>query len=149
MAKQQNNALSQLKTSLKSREFERLYVFYGEETFLLQYYLEQLRKKILDPVTETFNYHRMTQETFDLRSLADAVENLPMLADRTLVQIDEIDFFKMNESDREKAISVLSDIPDYCTVVLIYDTVPWKPDKRLKKMWAVFEKAQIVEFAKQ
>ncbi len=149
MAKQDNTALTRLKASIKNVDFDRLYVFHGEETFLLQYYLEQMRKKLLDPVTETFNYHRLTQETFDLRTFADAVENLPMMAESTLVQVDEIDFFKMNESDREKVISVLSDIPDYCTVVLTYDTVAWKPDKRLKKLWAVFEDASIVEFAKQ
>lgn len=149
MAKQDNAALSRLKASIKSLSFDRLYVFYGEETFLLQYYLEQMRKKLLDPVTETFNYHRLTQETFDLRTFADAVENMPMMAEATMVQVDEVDFFKMNEGDREKAISVLSDIPDYCTVVLTYDTVAWKPDKRLKKLWAVFEDASIVEFQKQ
>jgi DNA polymerase-3 subunit delta len=45
---------------------------------------------------------------------------------------------------------VLSDIPDYCTVVFTYETVGWKPDKRLKKLWeAIDQNGAIVEFAKQ
>ncbi len=152
MAKKQAqpNNLQILKQSLKNKDMDRLYIFHGEETFLLKHYLGQVRKQLLDPLTESFNFHRLTNETFDIRSFADAVENLPMMAEYTLVQVDEVELFKMNESDREKMAEILSDIPEYCTVVFTYETVIWKPDKRLKKLWAAIEEnATIVEFAKQ
>ena len=152
MAKKQapGNALQELKTSLKNKDLGRLYFFHGEETFLLHHYLGQMRKQLLDPLTESFNFHRLNNETFDIRDFADAVENLPMMAESTFVQVDEIDLFKMNEGDRNKMVEILSDIPDYCTVVFTYITTPWKPDKRLKKLWeAVDGNGQIVEFAKQ
>jgi len=152
MAKKQpsGNALQLLKTQLKNRDLGRLYMFHGEETFLLHHYLGQIKKQLLDPLTESFNYHRLNAETFDLRSFADAVENLPMMADATLVQVEDVDPFKMNEGDRTKMTEILSDIPDYCTVVVTFVTIPWKPDKRLKKLWdAVDANAEIVEFAKQ
>ena len=45
---------------------------------------------------------------------------------------------------------ILCDIPDYCSEVFTYITVPWKPDKRLKKLWeAVSQNGCVVEFAKQ
>ncbi len=152
MAKKQpaGNNLQELKLHLKNKALGRLYIFHGEETFLLNHYLTQIRKQLLDPLTESFNFHRLNNETFDLRSFADAVENLPMMAESTFVQVDDIDLFKMNEGDRTKMTELLSDIPDYCTVVFTYETVSWKPDKRLKKLWeAVEENALIVEFAKQ
>ena len=109
-----------------------------------------MKKQHLDPLTESFNYHRLNSETFDIRSFADAVENLPMMADNTFVQVDDVDPFKMNEGDRNKIAEILSDIPDYCTVVLTFVTAPWKPDKRLKKLWeAVDGSGDIIEFAKQ
>ena len=146
----QGNNLQELKNHIKAKEFGRLYFFHGEEVFLLNYYLGKMRSQLLDPLTESFNYHRLNNETFDIRSFADAVENLPMMAESTFVQVDEIDLFKMNESDRTKMVEILSDIPDYCTVVFTYETVGWKPDKRLKKLWdAVQENGLIVEFAKQ
>ena len=127
-----------------------MYIVHGEEVFLLHHYLEQLRKLLTDELTESFNSHKLTAENFDIRSFADAVENLPMMAENTFVWVDEIDFFKMNELDREKMIDILSDIPDYCTVVFTYETTPWKPDKRLKKLWETVQKnAKIVEFPKQ
>ena len=144
------NALQELKAQLKNKDLGRLYVFHGEETFLLNHYLTQMKKQLLDPLTESFNYHRLTSETFDIRAFADAVENLPMMAEATFVQVDDIDPFKMNEGDRNKMAEIFSDIPDYCTVVFTYLTVSWKPDKRYKKLWeAVDENATIVEFSKQ
>lgn len=139
-----------LKADIKAKKPAHLYIFYGEEMFLLRYYLAALKKLLVDDLTESFNFHRLTNETFDLQSFADAVENLPMMAESTMVQVDDIDLFKLGESDREKVISVISDIPEYCTVVFTYETTPWKPDKRLKKLWdAVSDHAQIVEFARQ
>ena len=73
-----------------------------------------------------------------------------MMAENTMVQVDDIDIFKLAEADRNKIGDILSDIPDYCTVVFTYETVTWKPDKRLKKLFtAVEENASVVEFAKQ
>lgn len=152
MAKKQEqpDRLQSLKQAIRGKDPGRLYFFYGEEIFLLQHYLEQLRKVIVDELTESFNYHKLTTETFDIREFADCVENLPMMAERTMVVVDEIDIFKMNESDREKMIDIFSDIPDYCTVVFTYETTAFKPDKRLKKLWdAVSKHGELVEFAKQ
>ena len=145
----QTGSFQELKAALKNKDLGRLYFFHGEETFLLNHYLAQMKKQTLDPLTESFNYHRLTNETFDIRTFADAVENLPMMAEYTFVQVDDIDLFKMNESDRTKMTEILSDIPDYCIVVFTYLTVAWKPDKRLKKLWEAVDGGNIVEFAKQ
>ena len=152
MAKKQekDESLQELKNHLKTKQIGRLYFFHGEETFLLNHYLTKLKGILLDPVTESFNFHRFTAETFDMLAFGDAVENLPMMAESTFVQVDDIDVFKLPEEDRLRMVEILSDIPDYCTVVFTYLTAPWKPDKRLKKLWDVVDKNGFaIEFAKQ
>ena len=57
------DALQELKSALKAKELGRLYFFHGEETFLLHHYLGQIKKLLLDPLTESFNYHRRTTRT--------------------------------------------------------------------------------------
>ena len=147
---EQIDEFGRLKQSIRNRSLDRLYFFHGEETFLLDHYLNEMRKKTVDELTWDFNYHRFNNENFTVQDFADRVEALPMMAEHTFVEVDEIDPFKMNESDRDKMASVFSDIPDYCTVVFTYETVEWKPDKRLKKLWeAVSKHGTIVEFAKQ
>jgi len=146
----QPNNLQRLKAELKAKELGRLYIFHGEEIFLLNHYLNQIKKQLLDPLTESFNFHKMNQETFEMRAFLDAVENMPMMAETTLVIVDDVDLFKLAEEDRSWMVEVLSDIPDWCTVIFIYETVAWKPDKRLKKLWeAIDSQALIVDFVKQ
>ena len=142
--------VGRLKQAIRAGQPERLYFFHGEEVFLMHHYLAQMQEKLIDDLTRDFNAHRFTQETFSVQDFSDAVEALPMMAERTFVQVDEIDLFKLNEGEREKMVSVLSDVPDYCTVVFTYEITPWKPDKRLKKLWdAVSKHGTIVEFAKR
>ena len=152
MAKKEEkpNMLQILKEQLRQGTPRQLYFFYGAETFLLQHYLKQLQKLILDPLTESFNFHKLTNENFDIREFADCVENLPMMAERTLVIVDEVDIFKLPEPDRTRMGEILADVPEYCTVVFTYETTEFKPDKRIKKLWdAVEENALCVEFEKQ
>jgi len=146
----QIDELQRLKQAIRQKTPERLYVFHGEESFLLHHYLEQLRKLLVDELTESFNYTKLTNETFDIRSFSDAVESLPMMAEYTFIWVDDIDIFKLNEADRTKLTELFSDVPDYCTVVFTYQTVEWKPDKRQKKLWEAIDKnGTVVEFAKQ
>lgn len=146
----QDNGLQELKMALRDKNPGRLYFFYGEEVFLLHHYLDQLKRKTVDELTESFNYHKLNSETFDMQSFADAVENLPMMAERTMVQVDDVDIFKLSENDRNHMTELLADIPDYCTVVFTYITVEFKPDKRLKKLWDTVDKnGTLVEFAQQ
>ena len=145
-----DGAFQSLKAAVRNKNMDRLYFFYGEESFLMSYYLETIRKLLLDPLTESFNYHRFTSENFDLTAFLEAVENLPMMAEHTLVQVDDIDLFKLNESEREKIAAVFSDIPEYCTIVFTYLTIEWKPDKRMKKLWEQIDSHGLaVEFRKQ
>lgn len=150
MAKKQTaDGLSQLKTQLKTGDFARLYLFYGEERYLLEHYLGLLRKKLLDGPAEDFNYHRFPQGTVDLQALTDAVEAVPMMAAHTLVQVDDYDLSKLSEASRDSLTAILSDLPDYCTVVLVFDTVPFKVDGRYKKLKAALDAGVAVEFARQ
>ena len=142
--------LQELKAAIRGKDLHGLYIFHGEEIFLLQYYFDKIKKLLVDDLTESFNFHRMNQENFDLQSFVDGVENFPMMAEHTLVHVDEVDLFKLPEGERNKIAEVISDIPDWCTVIFTYETVAWKPDKRLKKLWeAVDANATVVEFAKQ
>ena len=63
MAKKQpaGSGITELKMALKQKSLGRLYFFYGEETFLLHHYLEQMKKIVLDPLTESFNFHRLNK----------------------------------------------------------------------------------------
>lgn len=144
------DAVAELRKSLQVGNIQPCYVFWGEETYLLHHYMEMLQKKVVDPLTEEFNYHRFSSENFSLDELSVSLENLPMMAERTMVRVDDVDIFKLREDERERLIGLLSDLPEYCTLVFVYAASDFKPDKRQKKLYDVLSKnASLVEFPKQ
>ena len=148
--KPEQDSLQLLKEDLKNKSYRRLYIFHGEEVFLLNYYFERMKKNLVDELTESFNFHRFNNENFELQDFVDSVESFPMMAESTLVWVDEVDLFKLPEGERTKIGETLADIPDWCTVVFTHETVSWKPDKRQKKLWdAISSQGLIVEFPKQ
>lgn len=127
------------KNDLKTGDFSPMYVFYGEESYLIESCRKTLKKKLIDPLTEDFNYHRFTKENFSIEALSEAVEAIPMMSDRTMVELTDIGFFTLPEADRNALTEIFSDIPEYCTLLFVYDAVEWKPDKRMKKLYGAMD----------
>ena len=49
---------------------------------------------------EEFNYHRLSGKTLTMQELNEAVEAMPMMAERTLVVVTDCDLFKLPEDQR-------------------------------------------------
>ncbi len=139
-----------LKAALRAGEPAQLYLFYGEESYLREYYLDKLRALFSDGPAAEFNSHRFDGRTLDVDDLAAAVEALPMMAERSLVEVDDYDLFGASESERTRLTALLGDLPEHVCLVFVFDTVAYKPDGRLKKLTAVLkERAHVVEFVRQ
>ena len=139
------NGLEQLKRHLKLNEPARLYVFHGEEAYLRTHYLGQLHKLLVEDFAEAFNFHRFNAATINPQKLGDSINAAPMMAQHSMVQVDDFNFFGAGEDGNAYA-KVLSDIPDFCTVVLVYETVEFKEDKRKKALTEAFSRAVVVDF---
>ena len=141
------DGLTQLKNDLKQKTPGRFYILFGEEDYLRRYYLERIRKLILsDGLAADFNYHRLTAENYAFKHFYDAIETLPMMAERSLVLLEDVDLFA--EEEQEQLMAALSDLPEHCCLVLDY--TDFKPDKRKQKLWKLLqEKAVMVEFSYQ
>lgn len=147
---EEDTSLQELKIAIREKRPERFYIFYGEETFLLHHYLGQLKKLLVDELTESFNFHKLTKDNFDVQALADAVESLPMMAEKTFVWVDDIDIFKLSDAERIRLCEIFSDVPDFCILILTFVTVPWKLEKNVKKLCDVItSNATVVQFPKQ
>ena len=145
-----NEAFQQLKSDIAAGTPGCAYIFYGEESYLREYYLGELRKVLVPAGFEEFNYHRLEGKDLTVQSLSEMAEAMPMMAERTLIVVTDFDIFKLNEEQREKMIAFLEDVPPYCCVVFVYDTVIYKPNRTLKKLCkAVSDHVEAVEFRAQ
>ena len=147
--KGENTAYLELKKAASDGSFKNLYLFYGEERYLLEYYLGQMRKLLAPAGTVAFNYKRIDGKKLNPAEFSEAVDALPVFSERTLIEISDFDIFKCAEPLKEEFLSILSDIPDYACVVFVYDTVEYKPDGRVKINASLKKCFEIVEFEKQ
>ena len=139
-----------LKADLASGEIGQVYIFYGEESYLREYYLRELRTALVPAGFEEFNYHVFSGKGLSMQELSDSVDAMPMLAERTMVVVNDCDLFKLPEESRTALISLLSDFPPYCCLVFVYDLVEYKPNRTYKKLYEALSKTAVaVKFAPQ
>lgn len=138
--------LQKLKQDLKNGTLGSLYVFHGEEAYLRDYYLGQMKQKLLPPGMEAFNYHTINGKEFDLKILAQTVDCLPMMSPRTLIVVSDYDLFK---GDKEGLTAILKDLPDYVCLVFVYDLIEYKSDARTKLAGTIKERGSVVSFNRQ
>ena len=116
----------------------RLYMIWGAEDYLSEQYYLELKKLCLSGGEDDFSFHRLTERDFTALKLAEAIDSIPFLSERSLVELRDLELNKLPESD--EVLKILSDIPDYCTVVFINDGT-FEPDKRLKLIKGILKSA--------
>lgn len=148
--KKSGAALEKLRADIKSGSPENVYIFYGEETYLRDRYLEELKALLVPEGFEEFNYHRLSGKGLTVQDLTEVVEAMPMMAQHTLTVVTDMDLFRLDEGQRGLLINLLGDFPEYGTLVFVYDVLPYKRDGKMKKLCAAIgDHAQEVEFCQQ
>ena len=137
------------KQELAAGTIGSLYIFHGEEAYLRDYCLGRMKEQLLGQGMAQFNLHECPAKELTARRLEEMVDALPMMSERTMVLICDFDLFKAPQEERDGIAAILSDLPDYCCVVFVYDLIEYKPDGRVKLAAVLKEHAQVVEFARQ
>lgn len=145
----ENTALKELKKQLKENALGSLYLFHGEEAYLRDFYLNEIKKRILTPGLEDFNLHTIQGKEANPRVISEAVDCLPMMSERTMVLVMDYDLFKASEHDREAMVALLSDLPDYVCLIFVYDLIEYKADARTKLAQALKNHGLTVPFPHQ
>lgn len=146
--KEDNSGIQKLKADLKANDLGRCYLFCGEEAYLRDYYLGRMKAALLPQGMEDFNLHTLEGKTFTLHALEEAVDCLPMMGERTLVIVNDLDLFKTAEV-REGVAALLPQLPDYVCLVFLYDLIEYKADARTKLAAALKANATVVKFVRQ
>ena len=140
-------AFQKLKKDLADGTAASAYIFYGEESYLRQHYLRRLREVLIPVGAEEFNYHALEGKDLTVQQLSEMAEAMPMMAQRTMIAVTDMDLFRLGKEQREQMVEFLNDVPPYCCVVFVYDTVAYKPDRTMKQLCrAIADHVEAVEF---
>lgn len=127
-----------LRTALRSRVFDPVYYFFGEDDFLKEASVRELSETAVDPATRDFNLDLLHGGTVDAAQLDAALGTLPMLAERRVVVLRDVE--RLRKEARRVLESHLAR-PAQDRVVVLVSGAGVKADRALSG------KAVAVEFA--
>lgn len=133
------------KKKLLSQGPQRVYILRGEEDFLRDSFLRELRALCVEEGTEAFNYHRMEGGLPDMNELREAINAMPFMGERTMVEVRDFDVNKVSAYDSDALREMLADVPDWVTVAFVF-APNYAPDNRLGVVKAMKKTAVDIEF---
>ncbi len=105
-----------LKKQIQTEVFSELYYFSGEEQYLIDLYSDRL-KECCSAVLPEFNYIEMDGKKPDFDFLADACSAYPVMAEKKLVVVTDLDSGLLKGQNEKKLLAALEDIAPGVTVL--------------------------------
>lgn len=134
--KEESIPYNTLERALKAGPPARVYMLRGDEDYLRDQYLGVLRDMCVPEGLDSFNYRRINGPKLELRELSEAVESMPFMGERTLVEVRDFDVNKTSDYDGTAFAALLADIPEWATLVFIF-APGYAPDGRLGPVKAI------------
>jgi DNA polymerase-3 subunit delta len=104
-------------SSLKQGKILPLYLFFGEEEFLIQEAVDLIINMVVDPGARDFNFNTLYCKDTSASELVNLCQTLPFMSEKRLVIAKEINAFKAG--DLEELIPYLNDpSPSTCLLLL-------------------------------
>lgn len=129
-----------LNQDIKSGDFKRFYLLFGEEEFLKQSYKKRLRQAVAGD--DTMNYNYFEGKGLDVQELISLANTMPFFSDRRLIMVEDSGCFK---AASDELVEALPDIPDTTCMVFVESAV----DKRNRLYKKVKELGSAVELKRQ
>jgi DNA polymerase-3 subunit delta len=127
-----------LHAALKKRAFDPVYFFFGEDDFLKDARVRELVETAIDPSTRDFNLELRRGNELDAEALDAVLSTPPMLAERRVVVIRDVDKLK---KESRKLLDRYLERPAADTVLVLVAPAGAKADRPLT------DRSTPVEFA--
>ena len=122
-----------------------LYMLRGEEDYLRDSFFAELTGLCVEEGTEAFNHHRFRGPGLDMEAFRDAVEAMPFMSERTLVEVRDLDVNKTAGYDPDLLKSILTDLPEWATVAFLF-APGYHPDGKLTAVRTIRREGVDLEF---
>lgn len=133
--------MEKLKKDISSGQFNRVYLFYGEESYLKNDYKKRIKAACIKD-DDTINFNQFEGKNIDLNEIFSLADTMPFFADYRLIMLENTGLFKKSD---EKLSEYFEKIPDTTILLFVEDEV----DKRTKTFKAVKKFGRVVEFPRQ
>ena len=128
----------ELKKQIKNGDFSKAYLIYGEESYLKEFYVGNIVKKLVSGPLEDFNLHKFDGKQESVDDILKDADLLPMMGDCNVVLACDYPFDK-SEKDCKAIKEYLNDIPDSTVLIFWYNSI--SPDFKKGARWKGIEAA--------
>jgi len=146
--KKDDSAQRLLREQIKNHDLQRLYVFHGEESYLKDFYKGEIEKQIGGSGFDEFNLIYLDGANMDEDAFNDAVESLPFGSEKKLVVIRDPEFSSWPARLKDALPEIFANLPEYLCMILLFQGIEYKPDKRQNLYKSIEKNGLAVEFSK-
>lgn len=137
-------------TDIKNGQLDKLYLFYGEEAYLMEASVNKIKGALISPQFEEFNFQLIEGKDLIVEKLIDVCETLPFMASHRLVLVRDFEGLQgkkrvISEEEEGILIDYLPKIPE-STCLIFYGNETVDSRKRLVK--ALGKVGQSIQFEK-
>ncbi|QQY80451.1 DNA polymerase III delta subunit [Keratinibaculum paraultunense] len=140
----------------KSLDLKSVYLFYGEEHYLIDHTLNTIKEIYIDEAFEPLNYLVMEGKNLNFEAILNACETLPFMSDKKIVVIKDHPLFKSNkdviigdkniEDYKNELVDYLDKLEDYLCLIFLEKTTNIRKSNALYKKIA--KVGDVIEFKK-
>lgn len=135
---------------IKNNELKRVYLLYGNEMYLKDYIIFDIKKKYIDKAFESLNLIYIDGKETSTDSIINACETLPFMADKKIVVVEDLPLFttkkEASDVDEEELCSYLRRLN--ISTCLIFINSEEKIDNRKKVIKTIKQNGEIVQLSK-
>ena len=134
--------MQSLDNDIKSGKFKRVYLIYGEESFLVKEYENKLKESIIPAGAETMNLSVFDGKGFSGKEISEAIDTMPFFSEYRLVIVRDSGLFTTGRKDDTDLLAeYVKSIPDTSVLVFCNEKV----DKRNALYKAVKKNGYVCE----
>lgn len=133
--------MQQINEDIKTGQFRKVYLLYGEEAYLRKQYKDKLREALAGQ-EDTMNTHYFEGKDINLGEIIDLAETMPFFADRRTIVLENTGLFG---AGGEKLVEYLAEPAETVFFVIVEKDI----DKRSKLYKTILSKGCVVEFGPQ
>ena len=138
-----DNGFIELKKDIRDNKIRNLYLFFGDEVYIKEIYINKLKESIDDGGFPDFNHIFIDEKENDFALLNDSIESFPMMSERKLVIIKNSGVFsKPKEEVKNFWLERINTLPEYVTLVFDEEAI----DKRSALYKQAVKSGLVVEF---
>ncbi|OGO90361.1 MAG: DNA polymerase III subunit delta [Clostridiales bacterium GWF2_38_85] len=108
-----------LKIKLKENNINGAFLFCGDDEYTKDYYSTQI-KKLTTAVLPEFNHIILDAKNDSVNELSATFNTFPFMSENKLIELKKLDIPKLSEKEAIEYAEVISSIPEYCTLLMLY-----------------------------